>query len=285
MHENWETPMRSMGSSITIKANKRKSIDLKELWLFKELLYFFAWRDIKVRYKQTALGAGWAILQPFLATGVFTLFFNRVAGIGSGSATIPYAVFAYLGLMYWNCFSGAVTTVANSLVSSQGLLTKIYFPRLIPPIAATALSIVDFLFAGVAFIGILVVYRIVPGAAGLLLLIPTLLLIIYGALGMGIFFAALNVKYRDVRTALPYIVQIMLFVTPVIYPISLIPKRFQIYSYLNPAAGAISSVRAGFFHQPINWLGFGLSVLGATLMMIVSIWYFKRTEKDFVDII
>jgi len=277
--------MRSYNATITIRAKRRKSIDLRELWLFKELLYFFAWRDIKVRYKQTALGAGWAILQPFLATGVFTLFFNRVAGIGTGSAVIPYPVFAYLGLMYWNCFSGSVNTVANSLVSSQGVLTKIYFPRLIPPIAATALSIVDFFFAGVAFIVILFVYRIIPGWSGILMIIPSLLLIIYGALGMGLFFAALNVKYRDVRTALPFIVQIMLFVTPVIYPITLIPQRFQVYAYLNPATGAISSVRAGFFHQPINWGGFGLSVLGATIMMIVSVWYFKRTEKNFVDII
>ncbi len=277
--------MRSMSNEIIIESGKSSTISLKELWLYRELFVFFAWRDIKVRYKQTVLGAGWAILQPFLATGVFTLFFNRVAGISSGSASIPYPVFAYLGLMYWNCFSGSVGTIANSLVGSQGVLTKIYFPRLIPPLAATALNVVDFFFAGVAFLIMLLVYRIVPGYAGILALLPSLILIVYGALGMGIFFAALNVKYRDVRTALPFILQILMFVTPVIYPITLIPHRFQIYSYLNPAAGAISSVRAGFFHQPINLAGIGLSFIGASVMMIVSITYFKKTEKSFVDVI
>jgi lipopolysaccharide transport system permease protein len=277
--------MRSLASEISIESGADSSLSLSELWLYRELFFFFAWRDIKVRYKQTALGVGWAVLQPFLATGVFTLFFNKVAGIGSGSSSIPYPVFAYLGLMFWNCFSGSVGMISNSLVSSQGLLTKIYFPRLIPPLAATALNVVDFFFAGFAFVIMLLSYRIMPGLAGIIMFIPCLVLVIYGALSMGIFFAALNVKYRDVRTAIPFILQIMMYVTPVIYPITLIPQRFRIYTYLNPAAGAISTVRAGFFHQPINFSGIGLSLLGATLMMTVSLWYFKKTEKSFVDVI
>lgn len=277
--------MRSIAAEINIESGTDSSLSLSELWLYRELFFFFAWRDIKVRYKQTALGVGWAVLQPFLATGVFTLFFNRVAGISSGSSSIPYPVFAYLGLMFWNCFSGSVGMISNSLVGSQGLLTKIYFPRLIPPLAATALNVVDFFFAGFAFVIMLIVYHIVPGMAGILIFVPSLILVVYGALAMGIFFAALNVKYRDVRTAIPFILQIMMFVTPVIYPITLIPQRFRIYSYLNPAAGAISSVRAGFFHQPINFGGIGLSLIGATLMMVVSLWYFKKTEKSFVDVI
>jgi lipopolysaccharide transport system permease protein len=274
-----------MAHTVKITPDQEASISVKELWNYRELFYFFSWRDIKVRYKQTALGAGWAILQPFLATGVFTLFFNRIAGISSGNSLVPYAVFAYLGLMYWNCYSTAIGAVSNSIVGSQGVISKIYFPRLIPPLSAVALSVVDFFFAGIAFIIMLVIYKITPGYAGILLLIPALMLIVFGALGMGLFFAALNVKYRDVRSALPFIIQIMLFVTPVIYPISLIPQRFRIYAYLNPAAGAISSVRAGFFGEHINWAGVGVSIIGAIIMMIIGVWYFKRTERGFVDII
>ncbi len=279
--------MRSLTQDTIIEPNTRRSflVDLRELWLYRELFYFFAWRDIKVRYKQTALGAGWAILQPALATGIFTLFFNRVAKISSGSADIPYPVFAYLGLMYWNAFSTAVNTISNSVVSNAGVITKIYFPRLIPPLSASALSVVDFFFAGTVFVLILLVFQVLPGAMGIALLIPTLLLIVVTALGMGTFFAALNVKYRDVRSALPFITQLLIFVTPVIYPITLIPERFQIYAYLNPATGALTTVRAGFFHQPLNWTGLAISWASALTMLLLGVWYFKRTEKNFVDII
>lgn len=279
--------MRNLTQDTVIEPNTRRSflVDLRELWLFRELFYFFAWRDIKVRYKQTALGAGWAILQPVLATGIFTLFFNRVAKISSGSAEIPYPVFAYLGLMYWNAFSTAVNTISNSVVSNAGVITKIYFPRLIPPLSASALSIVDFFFASSAFILILLIFHVLPGAMGIALLVPSLLLIVITALGMGIFFAALNVTYRDVRSALPFITQLLIFVTPVIYPITLIPERFQIYAYLNPATGAISSVRAGFFHQQVNWTGLAISWISALILLFIGVWYFKRVEKNFVDVI
>lgn len=273
------------GDIVKIYPNQEGSISLKELWNHRELFFFFSIRDIKVRYKQTALGVVWAILQPFLATGIFTLFFNRVAGISSGSATIPYPVFAYLGLMYWNCYSSALGAVSNSIVGSQGVISKIYFPRLIPPLAAVALSVVDFFFAGAAFIVILLVYSVTPNPLGILLIVPALLLVIFGALGMGLFFAALNVKYRDVRSALPFITQILLFITPVIYPISLIPERFRIIAYLNPAAGAISAVRAGFFGNAIEWEGVLMSFVGATILMIIGLAYFKHTERGFVDLI
>lgn len=277
--------MRSLENDIVITANKRGSVNLRELWLYRELFYFFAWRDIKVRYKQTALGAGWAILQPFLATGVFTLFFNRVAGIKSGDAAIPYAVFAYLGLMFWNCFSSAINTVANSLVASAGVITKIYFPRLIPPLSAAALSIVDLFFASTIFFLMLFIYHIPLRFEGILLFIPCMAMIVYAALSIGIFFAALNVRYRDVRSALPFITQIMMFVTPVIYPLSYVPEKFRIFVYINPAAGAINTIRAGFFGSPINWTGNILSLITATIAMVIGIWYFKKTEKNFADII
>ncbi len=277
--------MRSVTQDIVIEADKRQSISVRELWLFRELFYFFAWRDIKVRYKQTALGAGWAILQPFLATGVFTLFFNRVAGIKSGNAAIPYAVFAYLGLVFWNCFSSAINTVANSLVAAQGFITKIYFPRLIPCFAAAALSVVDLFFAMSIFFVLLLIYRVPPHLLGFVLFLPCLGLIVLGALGAGIFFAALNVKYRDVRSALPFITQILLFMTPVIYPITYVPERFRIFLYLNPATGAITTIRSAFFGDQINWLGNLLSVISAIVAMAIGVWYFSKTEKNFADII
>lgn len=277
--------MRSIESVTSIQSGKKKSIDLRELWQFRELLYFFAWRDIKVRYKQTAIGAGWAILQPLLAAAIFTLFFNRVAGISTGAQDVPYPIFAYLGLLYWNTFSSALNTISNSLVSSAGVITKIYFPRLIPPLAATAVSIVDYLFAGVIFIILMLLYKVEPGVVGILLIVPSLVLIIVAALGIGLFFAALNVKYRDVRSALPFIIQITFFTTPVIYPISMIPERFQIYAYLNPATGAISSIKAGLFNTPIDWAGLGLSWLSTIILLIIGIAYFKKTEEKFADII
>jgi lipopolysaccharide transport system permease protein len=275
--------MRSLDNTLVIEAGKSNKISIRELWLYRELIYFFAWRDIKVRYKQTLLGAGWAILQPLLAAFIFTVFFNKVAKIGSGDSHIPYPVFAYLGLMYWNGFSGALTTVSNSLLSNSGVINKIYFPRLIPPISAVALSIVDFCFASIVFFILLAGFRILPGLEGILLIVPSLVLAMLAAFSIGLIFASLNIKYRDVRSALPYLIQIAFFVTPVIYPLSLIPQRFQIYAYLNPATGAIGSVKAGIFHQAPNWAGLLISWLSTFVFLAFGLWYFKRTEKKLPD--
>jgi lipopolysaccharide transport system permease protein len=277
--------MRSLSSEIIISPTKRNRLNLRELWLYRELFYFFAWRDIKVRYKQTALGVGWAILQPLLAAAIFTLFFNKVAGIGTGGANVPYAVFAYLGLMYWNTFSNGLNNISNSLVTNQGIMTKIYFPRLIPPFSAMALSIVDFFFAGIVFFMILLVFGVTPSLLGVLLMLPGLLLVVITTLGVGTFFAALNVKYRDVRSALPFLIQILFFMTPVIYPVSLIPERFRDLIYLNPMSGALNTVKSGLFHQPVDWQGFWISCVSALALLIIGLWYFKRTEKGFADII
>ncbi|MFO0971607.1 MAG: ABC transporter permease [Candidatus Saccharimonadales bacterium] len=276
--------MRSVTGAIHIgNDSEKRRTGLRELWIYRELFFFFSWRDIKVRYKQTFLGAGWAILQPFLATGVFTLFFNKVAGIESDA--VPYAVFAYLGLTYWNCFSSALGTVGNSLVSNTGVLTKIYFPRLIPPLSAVALSVVDFFFASIIFVPILIYFKVTPQLLGILMILPCLALVVLGALGIGIFFAALNVKYRDVRSALPFITQLMLFATPVIYPVSRIPESLQIFTYLNPVAGAVSTIRATMFGEPVPWTGFLISFLSGIVILIFSFVYFKRSEKGFVDVL
>lgn len=277
--------MRSTTKDIRIGKSNKSSFGPKELWLYRELFVFFAWRDIKVRYKQTFLGASWAIIQPVLTAAIFTLFFNRVAKIPSGAANIPYPVFAYFGLLYWNSFSAALNTVSNSILSAQGVITKIYFPRLIPPLAATALSIVDFIFALIIFFIMLPVFNVTPTILGVALIIPSLVLVMVAAFGAGLFFAALNVKYRDVKSALPFIIQIGMFVTPVIYPITLIPQRFQLIAYANPATGAISSVKNAMFGQPVNWLGLGISWASTIIILLIGLLYFRKMEKGFVDII
>ncbi len=272
-------------NEVIIKPRKGDKTSILELLKYKELLYFFSWRDIKVRYKQTALGIGWAVLQPLLAATIFTIFFNRVAKIPSGNSNIPYPVMAYLGMTFWNCFSGTLTTVSNSILSSQGVITKIYFPRLIPPLSATALGIIDFLFAIFIFFVLLIFYKILPHFGGIVMLLPALLLTVLSALGVGLYFAALNVKYRDVRSALPFIIQIGFFVTPVIYPISMIPERFQLYAFINPATGAISSVRSAMFGDSVNWVGLLISWISTIILIRFGLWYFRRTEDNFVDII
>lgn len=277
--------MRSLDNETIISASRKNTINLKELWLYRELFYFFSWRDIKVRYKQSVLGIGWAILQPLLLAFIFSLFFSRIAGISSGDQSIPYPVFAYLGLMFWNTFSSGLNTMSNSLVSSQGIITKIYFPRILLPLSSAALSIVDFFFAFTVFFAFLAFYSVAPGVLGLVLVIPSLLLITVAALGIGTFFAALNVKYRDVKSALPYLTQILFFMTPVIYPVTLIPLRFREFAYINPATGAINSVKSGLFGQPVDWHGLLISWASAIVMLIIGLWYFKKTEHNFADMV
>lgn len=277
--------MRSLSNTIVINSRKGDSVSFKELWLYRELFYFFAWRDIKVRYKQTAIGAGWAILQPLIATAIFSVIFNRIVGVETGSH-VPYPVFAYVGLMYWNLFSSAINTISNSLVSNQGVITKIYFPRLIPPLSSALVSIVDFFFAGIVFIGLLVVFQVFPNLLlGALFGFLALILITVFAVGFGTFLAAVNVKYRDVKSAVPFLIQILMYTSPIIYPISIIPAQFQLLAYLNPAAGAVSLVRAGLFGSPIDALGMLISTIVAIVILIFAIWYFKKTEKGFADII
>lgn len=267
-----------------IKPQKKLAINLKELWRYRELFYYFTWRDIKVRYKQTLIGASWAIIQPFITMVVFTLFFNKVAGIKSGA--IPYAIFSYTGLLFWDYFSSSLNQVSNSLVSSQSVITKIYFPRIILPISSTLLGLVDFFFASIVFAVLMIYYKIVPGFAGVALVIPMLLLSLITCLGIGSFLAALNVKYRDVKAAIPFIIQIGLFLTPVIYPSSLIPNRFHWLTNLNPMSSIINTMRAGLLHQgTINWGSLLISTLVAIIILVLGILYFRKAEREFADII
>jgi lipopolysaccharide transport system permease protein len=274
-----------MSEVITIiKPKSRMTIDWKELKQYRELFFYFAWRDVKVRYKQTAVGASWAVFQPFITMVVFTLFFNKAAGISSGDT--PYAIFSFTGLLFWNYFSGALTRSSNSLVDNQGVITKVYFPRLIPPISSTVVALIDFGFASIIYIGLMIYFRIAPSLVGLLLIIPAILVTFLAASGIGLFLAALNVKYRDIKQALPFFIQTGLFLTPVIYPITTVPERFRWLVNINPMTGVISAMRAGLIGDgTLDWTLFGSAAAISIVLFIVGLMYFRAKEREFADII
>lgn len=278
--------MSTDATELVIKPKKHFAVDWKELRHYRELFFYFAWRDVKVRYKQTAIGASWAIFQPFITMVVFTLFFNRVAGIQTGSQAVPYAIFSFIGLLFWNYFSSALTRSGNSLVDNQSVVTKVYFPRLIPPISSTIVSLIDFGFALIIYVGLMAYYHIAPTALGLLLFLPAVVITFFAATGPGLFLAALNVKYRDIKQIMPFIIQTGLFLTPVIYPITSVPQRFQWLLYLNPMTGVINMMRSSLLGLgTINWPLTGLSVLSTIVMFIIGLYYFKTKEREFADII
>jgi lipopolysaccharide transport system permease protein len=267
-----------------IKPKKTFSLnDFREIWNYRELLYFFTWRDLKVRYKQTLIGASWAILQPFTSMVVFSIFFGKLAGIPSDG--VPYPIFVYVGLLFWQFFSGALSDTSNVLVGNQSIITKVYFPRLILPISGTITKFVDFMIASLVLVGLMIYYGFVPNLSGLFI-IPLLLLITFMvSVGAGLFLAAINVKYRDVRYALPFFIQILLFITPVIYPASIAGK----YSWLlaiNPMTGVIQSARAALLGTTeINWGLLGISSIACLVILAIGIVYFKKIERYFADIL
>jgi len=267
-----------------IKPKKTLSFkDIKELWQYRELLYFLAWRDLKVRYKQTAIGVSWALFQPFITMVVFTVFFGNLAKMPSDG--IPYPIFVYVGLLIWIFFSTSLSDASNSLVNNQNIITKVYFPRLLLPISTVLTKFVDFFISSIILVGMMFYYHYSPNLVGLLIL-PLLLLISFmGALGGGFFLAALNVKYRDVRYVLPFFIQMMLFVTPVIYPASIAGKYSWILA-INPLTGVIKAARAAILgNAPINWGLLGISALACFIVLLIGTIFFKKTEKYFADII
>jgi lipopolysaccharide transport system permease protein len=257
--------------------------DFKEIWNHRELLYFFTWRDFKVRYKQTFIGVAWALFQPIVSMIVFSLFFGKLAGIPSDG--VPYPIFVYVGLLFWQFFSEALNDTSNSLISNQSIVTKVYFPRLILPISTVATKLVDFCIAAIILIGLMFYYHFVPSLEGLLLL-PLLLAVTFiAALGSGLILASINVKYRDVRYILPYFIQLLLFVTPVIYSASIAGKYSWILAF-NPMSGVIQTARAAFLHTaPINWLLITISIVTSIAILVVGTIIFKKTERYFADII
>ncbi len=256
---------------------------VQELWRYRELLYFFTWRDIKIRYKQTALGATWAVIQPAFTMIVFTLFFGGLAKMPSDG--IPYPIFSYCALVPWTYFSGALALSGNSLIANSHLLTKVYFPRLAIPAAAVLAGLVDFFIASVLLLAMIVYYHVEPGWR--LLLWPVLVIpLSFLALGLGMIFASINVKYRDVKYAMPFVIQMWLFVTPIIYPTSIIPERFRFIIALNPLTGLIEAFRATVLPgRRIDWQLLLISAGITILLFCVGLIYFRRTERTFSDIV
>jgi lipopolysaccharide transport system permease protein len=259
------------------------SLDLAALWEYRELLYFLVWRDIKVRYKQTALGASWAIIQPFGTMVVFSLFFGNLAGVPSDG--VPYPIFSFAALVPWTFFAQGMTQSANSLVSSQELLRKVYFPRLVIPTAAVLAGLVDFAIAFIVLLGMMVYYGVVP-TAHVVFIPPLLLLALITSLGVGLWFSALNVKYRDVAYVVPFVVQFWLFATPIAYPSSLLPEPWRVVYGLNPMVGVVEGFRwalVGTDTAPGPMLL--VSVLAAVAILVGGAFYFRWTERTFADIV
>jgi homopolymeric O-antigen transport system permease protein len=261
----------------------RLSFGLSEFWKYRELLYVFVWRDIKVRYKQTVLGAAWAVLQPFLTMVVFTFVFGHLAKVPSGG--LPYPVFVFCGLLPWQFFAHGLVRSAKSLVDDQYLLTKIYVPRLILPVSAVLSGLPDFGVAFALLLGIMFFYGVYPPLA-VLSVLPLLGLAIAAALGVGLFLSALNVRYRDVGYAVPFFAQLWFFVTPVAYPSGLVPERWRLLYRLNPMTGVVEGFRwAVSRNSETTWaLIFGRA-LGVGVLLMFGLWYFERMDKTFADVV
>lgn len=257
-------------------------LNVRDLWAYRELLFFLTWRDIKVRYRQTVLGAAWAVVQPLGTMLVLTLFFGTLARIESDG--MPYALFAYAGLVPWTFFANTVISAGNSLVFNADLVTKAYFPRLLIPAAAVGLGLVDFGVAGVVLAGLMVYYGVAPTVY--LALLPLLVVLtVLLALGAGVGLAALNVKYRDVRHATPFLIQLGLFATPIIYPTSLLPERWRWVLALNPMTGLVEGYRAALFGRPPDVLALGLAAALTLAVLVGSAYVFRHMERTFADVV
>jgi len=258
------------------------SIGFRELWDYRELLYFLTLRDVKVRYKQTALGAAWAVIQPVFMMVVFSLFFGRLAGIKSDG--IPYPIFTFCALLPWQLFAHALTESSNSLVANERLITKVYFPRLVVPMAAVLGGLVDFAVAFVILLGMMFYYGIVPTWA-IVTLPGFILLAIMTALGVGLWLSALNVQYRDVRYTINFLIQFWLFATPVAYPSSIVPARWRALYGLNPMAGVVEGFRWALLGNKPPGAMLAVSVAVVIVILVGGLYYFRRMEQQFADVV
>src|SRR5438105_2193818 len=254
------------------------AVDLGELRAYRELLYFLMWRDVKVRYKQTTLGAAWVALQPLLTMVVFSLVFGRLAGLRSDG--IPYPLFAYAGLLPWTFFSGAVNKSGNSLIGNANLITKVYFPRILIPAAAVGAGLLDFAIAFLVLVLLMLYYGVAP-TWGLVLLPALVVLVALLALGVGLLTSALNVKYRDVGNALPFMIQLWMFASPVIYPASMLPEEWRWLLKLNPLTGIIEGFRFALFgHRGLDWAALAISTVVTLTLLTYAAYNFRRMEKS-----
>jgi lipopolysaccharide transport system permease protein len=264
---------------------KRGAFDLglEEVWSYRELLYFLVWKELKVRYKQTAIGAGWAIIQPLFTMIIFTLLFGVVAKIST--APIPYAIFAYSGLILWTYFSGSVTMAANSLIVNQNLVSKVYFPRILIPLASAIVGLVDYAIASVVLVVLMVYFQVVPTLAIVLFIVPILLAFVLAA-GLAFWLSAIDVKYRDVAYVVPFFIQILLFASPVIYPASFVGTNYAWLLALNPLTGIMESQRSIIFGLTgINWYMLGISTLICVVVLVTGWAYFRHYEREIADVI
>lgn len=259
------------------------NLDLNVLWHYRELLYFLIWRDIKVRYKQTVIGAGWAIFQPLMTMVIFTIVFGNFAKIPSDG--LPYPIFAYTALLPWNYFAQAISRSGISLVGNANLISKVYFPRLLVPLSAVVAPLVDFVVALVVLLGMMVWFGIVP--TWHVVTIPLFLFIaLVTALAVGLWLSALNVKYRDVGYIIPFLIQFWMYASPVVYSVSLVPKKWRLFYSLNPMAGVIEGFRWALLKQESPDLGVMLiSAVMIIALLLGGIAYFARTEQTFADIV
>jgi lipopolysaccharide transport system permease protein len=267
------------------------ALNLADIWNYRELVYFLIWRDIKVRYKQTLLGAAWAIIQPFFTMVVFTIFFGRLAGVPSDG--VPYPIFSYTGLLPWGLFTKALTDAGRAMVANRAMITKIYFPRLVIPLASVLSGLVDFAIAFLVLIGMIFYYNNVPGEYDSISISPTILtlplfilLALVTALGVGLWLSALNVRYRDINYILPFLTQFWLFITPVAYPASMIPEGWRWLYALNPMTGVVEGFRwalLGTGSGPDLMLAVSTTI--SILALISGLFYFRRMERTFADMV
>ncbi len=270
--------------SLVVEAGRTERHYWKDLWRYRELFYFLAWRDILVRYKQTVIGIAWALLRPFLIMVVFTLIFGKLAKLPSDNA--PYPILVFAALLPWQFFANAFSEAANSLVSNASMISKIYFPRLVMPTSAVIVGFVDFLISGVILIGLMLWYGFAPDWR--ILMLPLFIFIAFtAAMGAGLWVAALNVKYRDFRYIVPFVVSLGLYVSPVGFSSSIVPDKWRLLYSLNPMVGVIDGFRWAILggNTPLYWPGLMLSVVLVSLVLVTGVLYFRKTERTFADVI
>jgi lipopolysaccharide transport system permease protein len=276
--------MMNSQSVLVIEAGRAERHYWKDLWRYRELFYFLAWRDILVRYKQTAIGLAWALIRPFLTMVVFVFVFSKLAKLPSEG--VPYPILVFAALLPWQFFANAFTEAGNSLISNANMISKVYFPRLVVPGSAVIVSFVDFLISGIILVGLMLWYGFVPDWR--IFTLPLFIIITFAAaMGTGLWTAALNVKYRDFRYIIPFVVQFGLYVSPVGFSSAIVPEQWRLLYSLNPMVGVIDGFRWAILggNSQLYWPGFSLSLFLVTLILITGIYYFRKTEKTFADAI
>jgi lipopolysaccharide transport system permease protein len=270
-------------NKITIEAGRAERQYWQDLWRYRELFYFLAWRDILVRYKQTVIGVAWAVIRPLLTMLVLTFIFGTLAKMPSGG--VPYPILVFCGMLPWQFFATAFSESGNSLVSNSGMISKVYFPRLVIPVSSVITSFVDFLISAVLMALMMVYYGYLPGPT--IALLPTFVLLAFAtAFGSGLWVSALMVRYRDFRYIVPFVVQFGLYVSPVGFSSNVVPEQWRLLYSINPMVGVIDGFRWAILgEQNIYWPGFYISVAVVTITIISGIWYFRRTERTFADVI